>query len=149
MKSRLRSLRRISPELFAVIGLGALLLLVGSFFVDVRIVVERPHLGDVSHLVGIAWQTTLAGATLGSFLLAYRNYAAETRSSDGTPLDFEIRGQDHDIDVHLHIASLFDTDDDSDRAHERKGGDEEMNRGYDSARDTERDSERDSADEST
>ncbi|WP_436930115.1 hypothetical protein [Halosimplex halobium] len=94
--------RRISPRVLLLGGLVGVALLVASLLVEVRVVVTSPDLGDVTGVLRTLWRTLLAIATLGSFLLAVRNARDDGTSSDSPARTFEIKGENHDIDVHLH-----------------------------------------------
>jgi len=97
--------RRYSSRTFALLGGVGLLLLFASVLIEVRIVVDRPHLGDVSAVLGAIWQLSIGLATLGSFLLAGYNHVRSGGPSDGTVRALEIRGRNHDIDVHLNVPN--------------------------------------------
>lgn len=95
--------RRISSRPFVLLGFSALVLLLLSVLIDVRIIVERPNLGDVSAAVGAIWRLFLGLATLGSFALAAQDVIETDQPEGGTVRDLEIRGRNHDIDVHLNV----------------------------------------------
>lgn len=82
-------------------GIGVLLLLL-SFVIRVRIVVEQPSVGDVTPLVRIGWRAVLGIATLGSFALGVYDFVAgiELRGQSSTRV--EVSGDDNDVDLHLH-----------------------------------------------
>jgi hypothetical protein len=97
--------RRYSPRFLFVVSVATLELLVVSFLVDVRIVLERPNYGDVTTTVRVLWRVVLGLATLGSFLIGV--YNSVSREADGGPTrGFEIKGRNHDIDFHVHIGDL-------------------------------------------
>jgi len=93
---------RSSPLFFGILGLIALLFLVLSYLIKVRIILESPAYGDVTGVVGAVWSICLGIATIGSFMLAIHNFRRGT-DSDGPATDFSIEGENHDIDVHLHV----------------------------------------------
>ncbi|WP_136688263.1 hypothetical protein [Halorhabdus amylolytica] len=95
---------RYHPHVFALVGGITLTLLILSFLVEVRIIVESPDYGDVTSISSTLWQTILGLTTIGSFVLAVYNYRAEIDNSDGPATEFTIRGRNHDIDFHLHVA---------------------------------------------
>jgi hypothetical protein len=94
---------RYHPYVFVLVGGVALALFVLSFLVEVRIVVENPNYGDVTSAISILWQAILGLTTVGSFVLAVYNYRTDVDDSDGPATGFTIRGENHDIDFHLHV----------------------------------------------
>lgn len=87
--------------LLLVASVGSILF-AASFFVEVRIIVTNPNIGDVTEILRTGWRALLAVATVGSFLLAVYNASTDDTPSDGPASTFEIKGENHDIDVHLH-----------------------------------------------
>lgn len=94
--------RQFSPRTLALVGLIGIALLAVSFLVELRIVLLRPNYGEITGLVRAAWRIAVGVATIGSFLLATYNVRREEPSSTGPARHFEIKGENHDIDVHLH-----------------------------------------------
>lgn len=120
---------RYHPFVFVLVGGVALTLLILSFLIEVRIIVESPNYGDITSVIVTLWQAILGLTTIGSFLLAAYNYRAKLDDSEGPATGFTIHGQNHDIDFHFHVK---DTENESDREsvdggstrHEETGEDE-------------------------
>lgn len=104
--------------MLTLLGFVAFALLAVSFLVEVRIVLTNPNYGDVTGVLQTFWQFLLAAATVGSFLLAIYNALSEEPSSDGPTRTFVIRGENHDIDVHLQGIDRPDPDDPSSQGEE-------------------------------
>ncbi len=84
-------------------GIGVLLLLL-SFVIRVRIVVEQPTLGDVTPLVRIVWRAVLGIATLGSFALGVYDVVAGIELRGRKEKRVEISGDANDVDFHVHVT---------------------------------------------
>jgi len=92
-----------SPTTLLALGIGGVILLVIGLVIEVRIIVENPAYGDVTDVVRGIWNLSIALATLGSFVLAVYNYRRDD-DTDGPPTQFSVRGENHDIDFHLHMG---------------------------------------------
>lgn len=92
------------PRSLSTIGAICLLLLLGSLLVEVQVVIVRPGIGDVTDMVRAAWQLSVGAATVGSFLFAAYRFSSAKRGDSTGGLD--IRGHNHDIDVHLHLGDV-------------------------------------------
>lgn len=101
--------RRYSPIELAAVGVFALVFLAISYVVDVRIILETPNYGDVTAVLGTLWRTILGITTIGSFLLAVYNLRTDSTRSNGPATGFSIRGENHDIDFHIHMSDLDDS----------------------------------------
>lgn len=94
--------RQYSSRTLTLVGSIGIALLAVSFFLEIRIVVTRPNYGNVTGAVRLGWRIAVGLATLGSFLLAIHNARRADSSTEGPAKRFEIKGANHDIDVHLH-----------------------------------------------
>lgn len=106
--------RQFSSRTLLVVGFVAVVLLATSFLVEVRIIVTDPNYGDVTQVLRASWQVLLGVATLGSFLLAVLNARADDVSTESPARAFEIKGENHDIDFHLHGPEPPERDERSD-----------------------------------
>ena len=98
--------RRYSPWTLLLVGSLTVILLMVSFFVEIRVLITSPNFGDVTGIVWTILQVLLAAATLGSFCLGIYNLVADDEHSGGPANTFEIKGDNHDIDLHLHGLGL-------------------------------------------
>lgn len=108
--------RQFSPRTLALAGSIGVALLAVSFLVELRIVLLRPYYGEITGLVRAAWQIAAGLATIGSFLLAIYNARRKEPSPEGPARHFEIKGENHDIDVHLHGFSSSERNNSVDRS---------------------------------
>lgn len=108
--------RKLSPRTLVLAGSIGIALLTLSVFVEVRIVVVTPDFGEVTGLVHFVWQISIGLATIGSFLFAIDNARRGESSPEGPARHFEIKGRNHDIDVHLHGIGSSEQEDDENRA---------------------------------
>lgn len=93
--------RRYSPRTLLVVGTVALLLLVASLLVEVRIILESPEYGDVTGLVQPVWQAVLGLTTIGSFLIGVYTLVTDAEGEPSGPAaSVEIKGTGHEIHVH-------------------------------------------------
>lgn len=90
---------------YILVGVVALSLFMLSFLVEVRIIIERPSYGEVTSVASTLWQAILGLTTIGAFILAIYTYRTDVDDSEGPAMGFTIRGQNHDIDVHLHVEN--------------------------------------------
>jgi fluoride ion exporter CrcB/FEX len=100
MDSSELSYRRYFPLGLLLVGLVALFLFGVSYFVEIRIIVEKPRYGDVTGIVRTFWRAILGVTTIGSFLLGVYALVGDEEESDGPPTKVEIKGTGHDIDVY-------------------------------------------------
>jgi hypothetical protein len=103
----------LSSRKLLIIGFIALCLFSASFFVDIQIIVVSPEYGDVTGIFQGVWRVVLGLATIGSFLLGYRQTAEGRSGSNGPVTQVEIGGMGHEIHVHpdgrsedAHMESL-------------------------------------------
>lgn len=88
----------LRPRTLAVVGAVSLLLLLGSFLVEVLVIVVRPGIGG--SWLWTLWRLALGAATIGSFLVALYRLVLPRREDAARGL--EITGHDHEIEIHLH-----------------------------------------------
>jgi hypothetical protein len=93
---------RYSPWTLLLVGSLTTILLMVSFFVEIRVLITSPNYGDVTGMVRTTLRVLLAVATFGSFCLGIYNLLADDGHSGGPVNTFEIKGDNHDIDLHLH-----------------------------------------------
>ncbi|WP_135823947.1 hypothetical protein [Halorussus ruber] len=92
--------RRYFPMLLLFVGLLAFVLFGASYFVEVRIIVEKPRYGDVTETIRALWRAILGATTIGSFLVGVYALHKDDDSASGPPTKVEIKGTGHDIDVY-------------------------------------------------
>jgi hypothetical protein len=91
---------RYFPMLLLFVGLLAFVLFGASYFVEVRIIVEKPRYGDVTETVRALWRAILGATTIGSFLVGVYTLLEDNGRASGPPTRVEIKGTGHDIDVY-------------------------------------------------
>lgn len=114
--------RRYSLRTVSLVGIIALLLFCASYLVDVRIVVESPNYGDVTAGVAALWRLVLGVTTVGSFAIGIYSLVADDDESDGPAMGFEIKGEDHDIDIYLQLPDEEAANEDETAADEDESG---------------------------
>ncbi|MCG1002604.1 MULTISPECIES: hypothetical protein [Halobacterium] len=95
---------RTSPRFLAAVGVVAFAILICSFIIRVRIILEYPAFGDITGVVGTIWSVILSGATLGSFGLAVHNYRTDDESegpATGFTVEGDIKGEGHEFHLYL------------------------------------------------
>jgi len=95
---------RTSSSFLAGVGLVAFAILVCSFVIRVRIILEYPAYGDVTGVVGTIWSIILGGATIGSFALAVHNYRTVDESKGPATkfiVEGDIKGEGQEVNIVL------------------------------------------------
>jgi len=96
-------LRRYSRTTIAVVGFSAITLIVLTYIVEVRIILESPNYGDVTGVVKSLFRIVSFGIGLVASLSTIYNTFSDKKGSQGLDTGFTIEGGNNDFHFHMGL----------------------------------------------